>query len=437
MCQIRKLLAISVFAVLAIAHQKREPVSIARKALDLLLDGKYPDLRAMFTQRMLDALSEEDLGKKVGPQIRALGKLEKIGDAATQRVQNMDVVVFPCKFAGGNFDFLISVDEANKIAGLFFRPGAGPKDSGSSSLSGWTRPSYSHPGSFREREVFVGTDEWKLPGSLTLPIQGGPFAGVVLVQGSGPQDRDETISANKPFRDLAEGLASRGIAVLRYDKRTLTYGPQMAALRDFTVQQETVDDARRAISLLRQQPEIDPKQVFLLGHSLGGYLGPRIAQQDGKLAGLIILAGSARPMEDLILEQSQYLGASPEQRQQLTAKVTKIKNLKRDGNDSGVILGAPASYWLDLQGYGPAAEAARLKCRLLLLQGGRDYQVSQADFALWQAALKGREDVTFHAYPALNHLFISGQGKSLPAEYDKPGHVSGEVIDAIAFWIEK
>ncbi len=356
---------------------------------------------------------------------------------SVQKVQGMDVVVFPCKFTAGNFDFQFSIDATGKIAGLFFRAGQGPKTSDGKSPSSWTQPDYSHPNTFRERDVTVGENEWKLPGTLIIPVGTGPFPGVVLVQGSGPQDRDESISANKPFRDLAEGLASRGVAVLRYDKRTKVYGAQMAALKTITVQQETIEDALTAVAVLRQQSEVDPKRIFVLGHSLGGYLGPRIANLDGRLAGLIILAGSFRPMQDLILEQSRYLSATPEQLDQLKQQVTEIDNLKPSENNPPTLLGVPASYWLDLQSYDPGTQVKALKCRLLILQGGRDYQVSQQDFAMWQAALKGKSDATFRAYPALNHLFIAGEGKSLPAEYSKPGHVAPQVIEDIANWIER
>src|SRR2546425_10392277 len=111
----------------------------------------------------------------------------------------------------------------------------------------WTRPAYSKPDAFRESEVTVGADQWKLPGTLTVPTGSGPFTGIVLVHGSGPNDRDETIAATKVFKDLAEGLASRGVAVLRYEKRTRQYGARVASMQGLTVDDETVTDAARAL----------------------------------------------------------------------------------------------------------------------------------------------------------------------------------------------
>ncbi len=231
-----------------------------------------------------------------------------------------------------------------------------------------------------------------------MPKGKGPFPGVVLVHGSGPEDRDETVGGAKPFKDLAQGLASRGIAVLRYVKRTKQY-PILEAAPTMTA--ESVDDAVRAADLLRHQSEIDPKRIFVLGHSQGGYVMPRIMQRDAKLAGVIVMAGNVRPLEELIVEQTEYQlslagGGTPDQRE-------KLEKLKKD--PWSIAGNIPHSYRDDLQGYNPAAEAKKIDMPMLILQGERDYQVTMKDFALWQAALDGRGNVAFHSYPKLNHLF--------------------------------
>jgi dienelactone hydrolase len=265
-----------------------------------------------------------------------------------------------------------------------------------------------------------------------------------LVHGSGPNDRDETVGANKPFRDLATGLASRGIAVLRYDKRTMVHRAKVAGLKDFTVRQEVIDDALEAVKALSAQPGINPKRVYVLGHSLGGMLIPRIGTADPTIAGLIVLAGAARPLEEAIVAQTRYLTMadgtiSPEERQaieQATAIANSVRALTPEEASSGrMIAGAPASYWLDLREYDPPSQATHVKAPMLILQGERDFQVTMEDFGRWKAALGARPDVTFTGYPALNHLFIAGTGPSLPAEYQVPGHVAEQVIRDIAAWI--
>lgn len=416
----------------------QDPVATARHALNLLLAQNYGELRTMFDTTMSSQATEEALRAQVSPQLAELGKAIEIGAPLVQQQQQYKVVIFPIRFASGDFHAIFSVDPQGKIAGMFLRPGKPGAQSAPSAPPVWTPPSYVQSARFRSLAITVG-QTWRLPGTLLTPVEPGPLPAVVLVQGSGPHDRDETIGPNKPFRDLAEGLASLGIATLRYDKRTFVYARQMASMHDLTVEQETIEDAVNAVRLLQHQPGVDPRRVFLLGHSLGGYLAPRIAKQDPSIAGLIILAGNARPIPELILEQSRELGATPQQLAQIKQQIAKIQDLQPGQTSSEPIFGAPASYWLDLKNYHPAELAKTLSIPMLFLQGGRDFQVTNTDFDLWKSALQNPDrkgGVAFHYYPDLNHLFMPGQGKSTPAEYEKPGHVSATVVEQIAAWIK-
>jgi len=410
----------------------QNPATIARQALDFLLQQRFSDLRAMFDQNMSQQVTQNTLETTVAPQLNSLGGVASIGEPLVQENQGYEVVTFPVQFEAGKFNVIFSVDAQGRIAGMFLQPG----QSGAAVAAQWTRPSYSDPSRFHEIHVTVGRAPWSLPGSLLMPVGAGPFPGLVLVQGSGPRDRDETIGPNRPFLDIAEGLASRGIAVLRYDKRTFVYAQQMAALPHLTVEQEVIEDAISAVALLQHQPGVNPSRVFLLGHSLGGYLAPRIAKQDPAIAGLIIMAGNARPIPQLILEQSQELGAPPQQIEQLKQQIARINALRPGQADSERFFGVPASYWLDLKNYDPTAVAQNLQIPMLILQGGRDYQVTETDYDLWKSALEGKRNVTFREYPDLNHLFLHGQGRSTPAEYEQAGHVSFEVVEQIARWIQ-
>src|SRR5688572_6335097 len=212
-----------------------------------------------------------------------------------------------------------------------------------------------------------------------MPAGAGPFPAVVLVHGSGSNDRDTSIGPNKPFRDLAEGLASRGLAVLRYDKRTRTHASRIARLRDFTVKEETVDDAMAAVKKLRETPGIRADRVFVLGHSLGGMLAPRIAAADPSIAGLILLAAAVKPLEQSIVDQTRYMAmldgtVSPQEEAALTEVnklATAVRALKPGDAPIGLAgISAPASYWLDLRDYDPPAAATRLK-HPMLVQIGR------------------------------------------------------------------
>jgi dienelactone hydrolase len=407
------------------AQPSQDPTALARKALDSVLAGKYDDFLQMSTADVQKSLPAAELAK-LGATIKTYGALEKIGDPATTRSGPNSIVNFPAKFANQNINFRIIVNSSGLVSGFFQLPGG----------VNWQRPEYSQPASFKERDVTVGEGEWKLPGTLTVPVGAGPFPAVVLVHGSGPNDRDETVGGAKVFKDLAEGLASRGIVVLRYEKRTLQYRARIAAIKNYTVQDETVEDAVSALATVRAQAEVNGSRVFIIGHSLGGYVAPRIAEQDAKLAGIVLMAGNARPLEDLLVDQVTYMGITGKQLENAKAIQANVKKLEKGDEDSPSLVGVPASYWLDLKGYDPAAAAKKLGIPMLILQGERDYQVTMADFALWKAALGSSKGVVIKSYPALNHLFVAGEGKSLPAEYSRPGHVAPAVIEEIAKFVK-
>jgi dienelactone hydrolase len=416
----------------------RDPATMATDLIDRLAKGDFQAAASTFDDAMRtaappDKLSEvwTALQKQIGPYKRRVG-------VRTEKQGTYVVAFVTAEFERSTVDFKVAIDNGGKVGGFFVVP---PQTAGPGSE--YSPPAYVNKDAFSERDVTIdagGSGEWALPGTLAVPVGAGPFPAVVLVHGSGPNDRDETVEGNKPFRDLAWGLASRGIAVLRYEKRTRQYSAKVGAVKDFTVRQETVDDAVAAAGLLRHAQGIDPRRVFVLGHSLGGVLIPRIGQRDPQLAGLIVMAGAARPIEDLILEQVSYIAGADgtvtddekKQIESLRGEVAKVKALKP--GDAGTALGAPASYWLDLRGYNPPEAAKTLKQPLLILQGERDYQVTPDNLAAWKQAVPG---ATFKTYPKLNHLFIEGEGKSTPAEYGKPGHVSAAVIADIAGWIKR
>lgn len=413
-------------------------VARAEAVLEALLAHDAGKIVAQFDAAMKAALTEQALRDGWDKTAAQIGALVKRGAPQEQQRGAYTTVAIPCEFERGKLDFTVVFNAAGEIAGLSMRPPA--------SAVPWTAPDYATPANFTEREVTVGGGgEWPLPGTLTVPVGAGPFPAIVLVHGSGPNDRDESIGANKTFKDLALGLASRGVAVLRYEKRTKVYGAKVAALKQFTVKEETIDDALAAVALLRKEPSIDPARVFVLGHSLGGMVAPRIGAADPKIAGLIVMAGAARSLDQAIYEQYQYLFAADgtitadEQKliddaRKTIAEVAKLT--PEDAPAGRMISGAPASYWLDLRGYDPPAAAARLPQRMLILQGARDYQVTVAEFEKWKAALARKSNVEFHLYPSLNHLFLPGTGKSLPAEYSVPGHVLVDVVNDIAAWVK-
>ncbi|HVO68486.1 MAG TPA: alpha/beta fold hydrolase, partial [Aggregatilineaceae bacterium] len=282
--------------------QERDPQAVAQALVDNVLKGDFEAATADFDAAMQATLSANALKQGWQSVEQQVGAFQQQIGVQTQQVQGYMVVVITLQFEKAALDVQVSVDAQGKVAGLY----TGPANSAATALSPpYELPDYADSTAYEEQDVAVGAGtEWELPGTLTSPVGDGPFPAVVLVHGSGPNDRDETIAGNKPFRDLALGLASQGIAVLRYDKRTLVYGQKMAAMSDLTVQDETISDALAAVALLRETDKIDPARIVVLGHSLGANLAPRIGQQDLSVAGLILMAGNARPLELLVLQQT-------------------------------------------------------------------------------------------------------------------------------------
>lgn len=418
------------------ASNQDDLVPAARAFVELLVKKDFANAVATFDDTMKTAMPEAKLQETWNAVVAQVGAFKQIVKTRTEKRGAYTIVFVTSEFQNAALDIKVVFDQSKRIAGLFFAPVTNVD---------YAPPPYIKTDSFREKEITVGAGEWTLPATLTTPVGPGPFPAVVLVHGSGPNDRDETIGPNKPFKDLAGGLASRGIAVLRYEKRTKQYGAKLSSIRNFTVKDEVLDDALAAIELLRKTEGIDAKRIFVLGHSLGGMLIPRIGQLDRNLAGLIALAGATRSLEDVIPEQLAYIfsldgSVSAEEQKQIDQakeQAAKVKALKpEEANSTAVLFSAPVSYWLDLRGYNPPETAKELKQPLLILQGERDYQVTMEDFKRWNTALSGKSNVTFKSYPSLNHLFISGTGRSTPSEYDRAGHVDERVVEDIAAWIK-
>ncbi len=412
----------------------------AKVFIEQISNGDFAGAVKDFDNTMTNAMPADKLKATWESMIAQIGKFISQGDSRIESSGGYTIVYITCKFEAMSLDAKVIYDTKGKIAGLFFAPVQAKID--------YQTPEYADASLFTEKDVTVGSGEWALPGTLTLPKSDGPFRGVVLVHGSGPNDRDETVGADKPFTDLAWGLASKGVAVLRYEKRTKVYAAKLANSTDsFTVKEETIDDAVLASELLRHDNKIDSNKVFVLGHSLGAMVIPRIAKADSKIAGFIIMAGPTRPLEDLIFAQMNYIASLDSvvsddeihQLKMIQEQVSKVKSpdLALDTPPSELPMGVPASYWIDLRKHDPAKEAKDINKPILILQGESDYQVTTEDFGGWKKALFEKKNVQFQLYPRLNHLFIAVEGRSTPSDYAKPGHVEKSVIEDIAKWIKQ
>jgi dienelactone hydrolase len=423
------------FLVLVVQVDHKE---LAQKFLEQCRAGRFAEATANFDATMKSVVGPAQLEATWKQVTQQLGSIEKMGPPRIDKVGASTRVKIRCEFKSMPLDALVSFNAQGQIEGFFLNPAEKTAET--------PDPSYVDRRKFVEEAITVGARGWPLPGTLSRPqgVRQAPL--VILVHGSGPNDRDETIGPNTPFRDLAHGLATRGIAVLRYDKRTTAHRDRFAKdAKDaaaVTIEEEVIADALATIDRARSLTGIDERRIFVLGHSEGGALAPLIAQRDGHLAGMILLAASNRPPEELLRDQFAYLKSVDSAQAEAVNKLQKEVETGFDRIKSGkvrddeMIMGVSARYWKSWQGVESAKVAGSLKSLpALVLQGGRDYQVTQVDYDAFRAALRGHANTAFHLYPDLNHLFQKGKGKAVPQEYLKPASVDLRVIDDIARWV--
>lgn len=402
----RLLLFVLFFPVLFFSQQKEKGAEFINL---LLVKKEFNSAYSFFSEEMKTQISLPVLQQTVEQIEGQLGKFKNVIEVNNE---NKNIYFYYSEFEKAKLDIQIAFDDKSQIIGFFFVP---HKEFGKNE---------NLLNSFN-----IKSESIMLKGTLLVPKENDKKKLVIFIHGSGPNDRDETVGENKPFKNIAEYLLNNGIASYRYDKRTLS-NPETFS-DNSTAEQETINDVVNVFNFFVNDEQYKNYKIILLGHSFGGYLLPKIYQKTPEVSKLVFLAANARPLQDIIVEQLQYLNKiDPSNVSAETIQTTKkqvdflnSKKFNLSSKNSDLPFGLSANYWKYLLDYNTFDYLKSIHIPMFFGQGGRDYQVTDKDFNLWQNQLKNSKYAVFKLYPQLNHFFINGSINPSPKDYNVKGSV--------------
>ncbi len=407
----------------------------ARTSAQAAATGHTADMVSHFTP----ALAKRMPVAKVSAQMRKItvltGDYLSLGMVKRIRRGKMQVYVVKVIFERGIWDLVLTFDARGRIEDFFSRPTA----------TSWRPPAYARPAPAQIIAVRLGKDPWALPGELTIPSGKGPFPSVILIHDRGAWDMDETIYSQKPFKDLALGLTARGVAVLRYEKRTRAHARRIGTVPGFSPLEETVLDAADAFSFLEKIPALDPHRIHLLGHGWGAYVLPLIAERTPTAGGYILWAPRGQHPAQARIRRLTYLAGltAADTQQERMLKLERRRSVRAMDKDLPEVTPAhelpggrfSGAYWRFLAGYDPMQSARALKSPTLLIHCDGDFEISpKEDLSPWKRALKGTTKFREKILRGCNHLGSAQSGTPSRDSYLLPGHVQEPFIkDLTAF----
>jgi dienelactone hydrolase len=313
------------------------------------------------------------------------------------------------------------------------------------------KPDYSAPpdAPFTAEEVKIKVKDYQLAGTLLLPKSGArPFPVVVTSTGSGQQTRDEpmpfqNLKDYKPFRQIAEHLAARGIAVLRVDDRGVGDSTGLETL-DKTTTFDFADDVRAQVAYLRTRRELDPKRIAIVGHSEGGVIAPLVAASDPQIAAIVLLAGTGKRGDAVLLYQMNRpieLNQAMTEEEKTKARMENERILRTviEGGDTSKLPALFRFAWTTaFLTYDPIPTIRKVRQPILIVQGALDRQVTadQAGLLAKAAREAGNKDVMVRVFPKLNHLFLPAVTGD-ESEYNslETSRIGDDVIKIIGDWL--
>ncbi len=412
-----------------------DPKTRALQIIELFRNEEYSQAYTQLNDSMRRMIDEEQLGAVWDGIVMRYDSVLEIGGTEVIDLDSMVVTITALRFAKLKIGFKLTFNKQGEICGLFMVP----------VNYAYQPASYVNTTKFYEIKKNVPDPQYPSEGVLTIPNGNKKFPLVIIVGGSGATDKDFTQGPNKTGKDLAWGIAAKGIAVYRYDKRSLQFGLAMFQNKNLTVDDEYLYDLKAVVKMLSNYDKIDKNNIYVLGHSEGAYLIPYFAKNISGIKGFISASGPYSDFITLVEQQYKYLAskaATAEERADIISGMPAIEyakhHLSKESPADSMPFHLPASYLLHLNSNAPGKHISKVKNKpLLFIQGGRDYQVPPAELDKWKAALGNHQNVEYKIYPSLNHMLHSGKGDSLPAEYNKQGNVPEEVVNDIAKWVVK
>jgi len=411
--------------------EEKDATSKALNLLHLIEDRKFTEALAGGTKTIKLLVSPKALEKAFNDLEKSQGKLSGFKTVGVEGYGDKKVVKVLLSFEKLSLLAVITIDSSGLIAGFRIKP------AGDAAASRWKAPSYAYPKIFEEQDLTLKTEEGTVRATISMP-KGNIEAGVLFLAGSGPADRDSTIEPNKPLKDLAWGLASKGVAICRWDK--LSSETSAGLSEDITLEREYLPFAREGLAALKKRlsQRAADIPIFILGHSLGG---------------IILLSAGAEKMYNSALRQMRYLASldqdpplvTPEFLEVFSKQVAMVSqpdfNAQMPKED--MPLGAPASYWVSVKDYDQVAALKGFCGPVFIGQGARDYQVTVGeDLKIWLSGVDGRENVKHVVFENIGHLLLANKhtsgthsGLETPDDYTIEGHVDENVIVCIHSWI--
>ena len=307
-------------------------------------------------------------------------------------------------------------------------------------------PDYANVSTFTEEKFTFHNKEYELNGLLSVPNLPGKLPLIVIIGESGPTDKDGSYDENKPYKDLAWGMATNGYVVFRYDKRSINYSIML--MRDkmsytsFTCREDYLDDLYKAMDTLESFKYIDKDRVYVLGHGQGGMLLPLVAKERREVKGIIMMGSNAKRTQEMMIDQYAYLSkVTPYKKDEYDEQAKKAlrsmdKKLNPLTEHHHMPYDVQATYWIWLNKYKHLEMAKKQKTPMLILHGERDYQVNMENLKLWQNTLSKNPAATIKSYPKLNHLFYTGEVESTYSEYYLKSNIPDYVMKDIIEWLK-